>query len=244
MSGDAYPDNISKCIESWKALLPDYQFVLWDVNRFDIESSNWVKEAFKAKRYAFCADYIRLFALYNYGGIYLDSDVEVIKSYNDLIHLPYFIGLESKAYFEAATIGAEKGNQFIGEVLEYYENRHFIDMNGEQSITVMPKVMMEVLTKGKWKLNVIKNISDFDYSENIINAFASDWFSPIDSTGKRYVLRMTDNTYSIHHFASAWVDWKVKLLVKIFGLNSPTRLHIQKVAKKIRKWIKNKLLTI
>lgn len=239
MSGEAYPEKINKCIESWKRHMPDYQIILWDTNRFDVESSIWVKEAFNAKKYAFCADFIRLFALYNYGGIYLDSDVEVIKPYDELLRLPYFIGLESKGYFEAATIGAEKGNRFIGEVLKCYEGRHFVNANGEQNITVMPEVMMQVLEK-KWKINVIKSIYDFDYSDNLINAFSYDWFSPIDSTGKRYVLRMTDNTYSIHHFASAWVDWKVKLLVRIFGLNSPTRLRIQKIGKKIKTWLKSK----
>ena len=80
MSGDAYPEKIKKCIESWKQKLPDYEIWLWDTNRFDINQSIWVKEAFEAKRYAFCADYIRCYALYNYGGVYLDSDVEVLKS--------------------------------------------------------------------------------------------------------------------------------------------------------------------
>ena len=78
MSGDPYPEKIQKCIDSWKKILPDYEFWLWDSNRFDMESSVWVKEAFAARKYAFCADYIRCFALYTYGGIYLDSDVEVL----------------------------------------------------------------------------------------------------------------------------------------------------------------------
>lgn len=173
------------------------------------------------------------------GGVYLDSDVEVIKSYDDLLHLPYFIGLESKGYFEAATIGAEKNNKFIGEVLSYYKDRHFIDSNGERRITVMPQIMMDVLQQ-HYKLNIISSLSDFENKENVINAFEYDWFSPIDSSGKRYVLRTTGNTYSIHHFVSAWVDWKVKLLVLIFGLNSPTRLRLQKYAKRIKKWLKNR----
>lgn len=111
MSGDSYPSNIQKCINSWHKYLPDYEIWLWDSNRFDIESSMWVKEAYEMKKYAFCADYIRLYALYNYGGIYLDSDVEVLKSYNELLDLPYFMGLESKGIIEAATIGAEKNAQ-------------------------------------------------------------------------------------------------------------------------------------
>lgn len=232
MSGDAYPEKIQKCIDSWKRVLPDYEIRLWDTHRFDIEQSAWVKEAFEAKKYAFCADYIRLYALYNYGGIYLDSDVEVVKSYNDLLHLPYFIGYESKQYFEAATIGAEPKNPFIGKLLEYYKDRHFIGPDGQMDIVVMPSVMMNV-TDGIYKRKVIGRIEDFDYEPDVINVFEYDWFSPIDSMGKRYVLRQTENTYSIHHFASAWVDWRVKLLVKIFGLNSPARLRLQRIARKL-----------
>lgn len=237
MSGDPYPAKIQRCIESWKRVLPDYEFLLWDAKRFDIGNVVWVNEAFEAKKYAFCADYIRLFALYNYGGIYLDSDVEVLKSYNDLLDLPYFIGMESKQYFEAATIGAEPHNAFIGECLKHYENKHFINADGEMNKIVMPKVLMSIV-ENKYKINVIKRKDDFDFSPDVINAFEYDWFSPIDSTGKRYILRQTKNTYSIHHFASAWVDWKIKLLVKIFGLNSPIRLRLQQIAKKIVKRVK------
>lgn len=121
MSGDPYPSNIQKCIDSWHKYLPDYEIWLWDSKRFDIESSMWVKEAYEMKKYAFCADYIRLYALYNYGGIYLDSDVEVLKSYTDLLDLPYFMGLESKGIIEAATIGAEKGCPIIKDLMAHYE---------------------------------------------------------------------------------------------------------------------------
>lgn len=238
MSGEPYPNKIQRCIDSWKKYLPDYEFWLWDTNRFNINSSIWVKEAFEHKKYAFCADYIRLYALYHYGGIYLDSDVEVIKSYNDLLHLPYFIGYESKQYFEAATIGAEKGNAFIGKILQYYENRHFINEAGEYDKVIMPKVMMSAVD-GAWRKKIIYRIEDFDYSKNVICIFPYDWFSPIDSTGRRYILRKTMNTYSIHHFASAWVDWKIKLLVKIFGLNSPIREKIQKSGKAFIRRVKN-----
>ena len=110
MSGDPFPSDIQKCIDSWKRILPDYEIWLWDTKRFDLSTSVWVTEAYDKKKYAFCADYIRMYALFNYGGVYLDSDVEVLRSFNDLLTLPYFIGYESKQYFEAAVIGAEKGN--------------------------------------------------------------------------------------------------------------------------------------
>ena len=230
MSGDPFPSDIQKCIDSWKRILPDYEIWLWDTKRFDLSTSVWVTEAYDKKKYAFCADYIRMYALFNYGGVYLDSDVEVLRSFNDLLTLPYFIGYESKQYFEAAIIGAEKGNPFIGDVLAYYKDRHFVKENGSLDIQIMPEVMMNV-TNSKWKRVLINEISDFINDPTIINVFPYDWFSPIDSTGKRYVLRVSKNTYCIHHFASAWVDWRVKLLVKIFGYNSPLRYRIQRLGK-------------
>lgn len=240
MSGDAYPADIQKCIDSWHKILPDYEIWLWDVKRFDINSSVWVKEAFERKKYAFCADYIRLYALYNYGGIYLDSDVEVLKSYNDLLELPYFMGLESKGIVEAATIGAEKGCPIIKDLMSHYEGRHFVDENGNPDIVIMPQIIQDEI-KDKYSLKIIQTKEEFDPNNNVLNVFPYDRFSPIDSTGKRYVLRTTKFTYSIHHFASAWVDPKVMLLVKIFGYNSKTRFFIQKVAKWVRDNIVRKL---
>ena len=108
LSGDKYPAKIAKCIASWKKNLPDYEIMLWDTKRFDLNSSNWVKQAFEAKKYAFAADYIRFYALYNYGGVYLDSDVEVLKSFNPLLDLPYFVGAVQPGTPEAAIMGAEK----------------------------------------------------------------------------------------------------------------------------------------
>lgn len=239
MSGDPFPSDIQKCIDSWKRILPDYEIWLWDTKRFDLSTSVWVTEAYDKKKYAFCADYIRMYALFNYGGVYLDSDVEVLRSFNDLLTLPYFIGYESKQYFEAAVIGAEKGNPFIGDVLAYYKDRHFVKENGSLDIQIMPEVMMNV-TNSKWKRVLINEISDFINDPTIINVFPYDWFSPIDSTGKRYVLRVSKNTYCIHHFASAWVDWRVKLLVKIFGYNSPLRNRIQRLGKSFLNFISNR----
>lgn len=239
MSGDPFPSDIQKCIDSWKRILPDYEIWLWDSKRFDLSTSVWVTEAYDKKKYAFCADYIRMYALFNYGGVYLDSDVEVLRSFNDLLTLPYFIGYESKQYFEAAVIGAEKGNPFIGDVLAYYKDRHFVKENGSLDIQIMPEVMMNV-TNSKWKRVLINEISDFINDPTIINVFPYDWFSPIDSTGKRYVLRVSKNTYCIHHFASAWVDWRVKLLVKIFGYNSPLRYRIQRLGKSFLNLISNR----
>ena len=121
LSGDPYPPKIAKCLETWKKHLSDYEVILWDTNRFDLNSSIWVRQAFEKKKYAFAADYIRFYALYHFGGIYLDSDVEVLRSFNDLLDLPYFMGVEKAQTPEAAIIGAEKGCDWIKMCLDYYQ---------------------------------------------------------------------------------------------------------------------------
>ena len=114
LSSDPYPEKIQHCINSWKRFLPDYEFVHWNFDRFPRGKSLWVDQAFDSHKYAYAADYIRLYALYNYGGIYLDTDVEVLKSFDDLLSLPYFIGQEpSETGIEAAVLGFEKGNKLI-----------------------------------------------------------------------------------------------------------------------------------
>ena len=126
LSDDEYPKLIKKCIESWKNKLPDYELILWDTKKFDLNSTIWTKQAFEAKKYAFAADYIRLYAVYTYGGIYLDSDVEVLKKFDSLLNLPYFAGLEQNEIIEAAVFGAEKGTDWVADCMRYYDDRPFI----------------------------------------------------------------------------------------------------------------------
>ena len=121
LSGDPIPEKLQRCMDSWKKFLPDYEFVLWDLERFDIKTSQWVKEAFEARKYAFAADYIRLYAVYNYGGIYMDMDVEVVRPFDDLLASPYILGLESEKGVEAGnhafcsrTEPPESGNHSFG----------------------------------------------------------------------------------------------------------------------------------
>ena len=137
LSGDPYPMEIQKCLDSWKRHLPDYEICLWDTKRFDIHSTPWTEQAFAARKYAFAADYIRLYALYNYGGIYLDSDVLVYKNFDALLSLPYFIGEDYDGAFEAAVIGAEKHLPFVKHLLDYYDGRNFVREDGTYE-TVMP----------------------------------------------------------------------------------------------------------
>ena len=148
-SGDKKPALIRKCIRSWKKHLPDYEIRCWDGNSFDFESLDFTREAMSVKQYAAAADYVRLYALYNYGGIYLDSDVEVFKSLNPFLDNMFFTGIdrnrcgnENKDFIEAGIMGSEKGVPFLRECMEYYETHHFIHDDGTYDIlkTMAPEV--------------------------------------------------------------------------------------------------------
>lgn len=184
LGNDSFPEKIAYCISTWHKYLPDYELVLWDRERFDIHSVPWVEEAYEAKKYAFAADYIRCYALYHEGGIYLDSDVEVLRSYNDLLSRPYFIGHEQfTERIEAATLGFEAGHPLWKAMLDYYAHRHFKTEAGYDT-KPMPYIMREMIDQLGLQLDILP----------------SDYFSPkVDEE-----IRQTERTYSIHHYAGTW----------------------------------------
>ena len=185
--------------------------MLWNMDRFDIRSVLWVEQACETKKWAFAADYIRLYALYNYGGIYLDSDVEVLKSFDDLLDREYFFGrehtpdrIENQNSIEAATMGAEKGFSFLKRVMEYYERHDFVDDNGYMDTTTLPTILARELKGANLEI------------------FPMDYFSPKNT--RTLELQITGNTYSVHHFNGSWhsmaqqkhVALRIKLC-KFFG---------------------------
>jgi len=225
LSGDSYPPKIKKCLKSWKRYLPDYEVILWDTNRFDLESSLWVKQAFENKKYAFAADYIRFYALYHIGGIYLDSDVEVIKSLDDLLDLPYFIGAEKAGTPEAAIIGAEKGCDWIKQCLNYYDNRSFIREDGSLDIRKLPEIMNEQILKLKavrvLSIAESKNIRTLDFTKEVL-VFNDAYFSPKVFDSRE--VELTPYTYAIHHYQNSWFSPKAKayyrfrtFLIRVLG---------------------------
>lgn len=214
LSNDPIPQNIKHCIDSWKKILPDYEIRCWDLKKFPLQKHIWVKQAFEKRKYAFAADYIRLYALATEGGIYLDSDVEVIKSFNDLLHLPYFICLEnSPKGIEAATIGAEANTPWILECLSYYENKSFIDEQGRERTTVLPEIIKKQIEQ-KFKIHYCHSVEDFINKKNIISVLPKDYFSPKNYVTKK--ITITKRTYSIHHFAGTWQPTWKKVILKIW----------------------------
>ena len=206
LSNDPIPELLQECMSSWKKYLRDYEFMLWNFDRFDKHSSLWVEQAFDNKKYAFAADYIRLYAIYNYGGIYLDMDVEVLKSFDDFLGLKTMLCWQKEAKgVEIAAWGAEKGSKWVKDCLDYYEGRPFIE-NGKPNIIPQPVVVENRLKELGYRFINVKNINSAMAvgGETQIPVFPCDFFSPMSYKDRK--LKITNNTISIHRFASSWVE--------------------------------------
>ena len=169
LSGETYPELVCKCIKSWELILPDYEIILWDTQKIDIHSNLWLEQSFKKKKYAFAADYIRFYALYYYGGIYLDADVEVLKSFNPLLGEHYFLGEEAGGDIEAAVIGAEKGSSWVKECLDYYRDRPFIKSNGRLDTRPVPLLINSVVGGKGLDIKPYYYFSPKDYNLSLIH---------------------------------------------------------------------------
>lgn len=195
LSSNPFPDKLQEYMNTWKKNLPDYEFVLWDTNRFNINSCLWTKQAFENKKYAFAADYIRLYAVYHYGGIYLDMDVEVIKSFNPLLSQNTILGMEIENGIEAGIFGAEKHAKWLKDCLEYYKDRPFILPDGQLDMRPLPTIMYEITKKYIYR--------------GEIPVLTKEYFTAKScKTGK---ITCTDNTYTIHHFAGSWLTPWMKI---------------------------------
>lgn len=204
ISGDDYPPKISKCLDSWHRQLTDYELVLWDKEKVSAIGNKWINQAVAERKYAFAADCVRFHALYHFGGIYLDTDVEVLKPFDDLLGLRYFVGKENSVYnYEAAVLGAEPHQEWVKKCLSYYKHRSFVNVFGEYRQGVLPYVMHQML-KDSVAIKDIRSIGEFDDSESVLCRFPVDWFSPKKwETGE---IAITEDTYCIHHFESSWKE--------------------------------------
>lgn len=194
LSQDPIPEKFQKYMDGWKKKLPGYEFKKWTLESFDINSSPWAKEAFERKRYATAADVIRLNAIYNMGGIYLDMDIEVKKDFFPLLDEQLMLAYENpqKDRIEAGAFGAEKGNPFIKKCLEYYDGRHFVNPDGTLPTITLPEIMYRSLKKANYNGKI--------YPCNYFTAKSYE-------TGEIYA---DDTTYCIHHFAGGWKTKKQK----------------------------------
>lgn len=203
VGGNPKPQSVLYCIESWKKYCPDYEIKEWNETNYDFEKNQYMKEAYDAKKWGFVPDYARLDIVYNYGGIYLDTDVEMVRSFDDLLENDSFFGFEDtgeNTYFVACGLGfgASKNNQLIKKLRDYYDNVSFLNSDGTLNLTPAPRHNISIFAE----YGVVMNNRLQKIKGNVF--YPAEYFCPkIFKTGE---LTCTKNTFSIHHFSASWMD--------------------------------------
>lgn len=214
------PESAQKCIESWRKFLPDYEIKEWNEDNFDVNSIQYTKDAYEAKKYAFVSDYARFWVLYNYGGLYFDTDVEVIKPLDDIIERGAFMGVEVPVSKKSSSIlinpgqglGVEAGNVVYGEMIEGFKKLSFYKEDGSfNGYTMIPMVTDILKSHGMKDVNEVQKVAG-------VWIYPQEYFNPLDAlTGE---LKVTENTRTIHWYMASWLPKqngfvkKVKQLVR------------------------------
>ena len=237
--GNQLPELAVKCIDSWKIFFPDYEIKEWNESNFDVNSIPYTRDAYKAKKYAFVSDYARFYILYNLGGLYFDTDVEVIKDMTTIIGKGPFMGCENEPNEKLPNldyasglgvnpglgIGAEPGLSFYKEVLDYYSTISFINSNGSYNQTTVVEHITALLLKHG--LSICESVQECGG----IYIYPKEYFCPLDYHNGE--LNITENTYTIHHYMASWHQKKhilFRYVSNIIGI---------KMAHKIANLLKN-----
>lgn len=212
------PPLAIRCIESWKKYLPNYEIREWNEDNFDVNIIPYTKEAYEAKKYAFVSDYARFWILYKYGGLYFDTDVEVIKPLDDIIAKGPFMGCEKDVRNDRVTVvtsdlalgvnpglglGVPPGLSLYKEMLDLYATLHFVRSDGSLNQKTVVQYTTEILCR-----HGLKNINEIQKCAGIW-IYPKEYFCPIDYETKKRV--DTINTYTVHHYAASWYGAKEKL---------------------------------
>ena len=213
------PELAHKCIASWKKYCPDYEIIEWNEDNFDINCCDYVREAYENRKFAFVTDYVRLYAMYTYGGIYMDTDVEVTRNLDEFLVHQGFSGFESEIHISTGIMAGEQGFPLFKELLAYYKEKNFLDKDGNMDMTTNVITITSMLSKKGFVAN-----GQFQ----VIDGFAlypRDYFCPLDdSTG---IMHKSKNTATIHWFNKSWVSPQLrirskitKVIHRIFGVDS------------------------
>jgi len=214
-----------KCVDSWRRVMPDYEIKLWNESNYDFQKNTFMANAYKQKMWGFVPDYARLDIIYNYGGIYLDTDVEALKPFDDFLEYPAFCGFESK-YLVALGLGfgAEKGNKIIKQLMAPYENMDFkIDDKILQHASLYSKTQAK-----KWQKKCMVP-SSLVQTQTMVNCcglkqnntrqsldamevFPSSFFAPKNSANLPI---KTNTAYSVHWYEASWLPWYYHIYLRI-----------------------------
>lgn len=205
--GNPLPELAMKCIESWRTYFPDYEIKEWNEDNFDVNIIPYTKEAYENKKYAFVSDYARFWILYNHGGIYFDTDVEVIKKMDDIIEKGSFMGCEKKVTKDSSPrdlginpglgLGSSAGHPLLKELIDAYANIHFC-INGVLNQKTIVEYTTELLCR-----HGLKVTNDIQECAGIY-IYPKDFFCPLSLDKNKE--DFTDNTCSIHHYMASWAN--------------------------------------
>ena len=223
---------IRKCMKTWKKYFPEYDIVEWNEENFDINSNEYVREAYNNKKYAFVSDYARLYALYNFGGIYFDTDIEVIKNFDNIIKNMDIYAFEKEDVIMTGVMIARKGSKIIKQFLKLYDNLKFLNDDG--SLNLLPNTyrLTEILKENGLVCNNKKQI----LKNSLAEIYPIEYFFSFYMDNSYFM--PTQNTYTIHHYDGSWTSKKEKVLkiikrtlAKVIGLDMYDK--IRNIKKKI-----------
>lgn len=206
------PKDVKFFISTWEKYCPDYKIKEWNEDNFNVNQNLYCKQAYEAKKWAFVSDYARLKVLYEYGGIYMDTDIEVCKSFNNLLKYNLVFGFESDTKITTGVMAACKNNKCIKYLLSYYDNKYFKKDATHYDLTTNVNVISEMIEK-KYNVKLNNTLQVFD-SKSII--FPFEYFCAKDLMDGK--IKKTKDTYAIHHFNASWISYsgKIRHLIKLF----------------------------
>lgn len=194
--GNPLPEDVKKCMESWKKFCPDYQIIRWDESNYDYRKNQYMREAYESKKWSFVSDYARMDIMYQYGGVYLDTDVELIQPLDELLQYNAFMGFEGNYINLGLGFGARPGIPELKELMSQYDHLSFILKDGTLNLKPITRYTNEYLvTKGFVADGSRQTIGNLEI-------FPKDYFCPMDYYSR--VCNITEHTFSIHHCAASW----------------------------------------
>ncbi|MBT1169956.1 glycosyltransferase [Bifidobacterium sp. SO4] len=219
--GAPLPEKERRCMESWKKFAPDYEIIQWDETNYDVHKNQYMADAYERKKWGFVPDYARFDIIYTHGGIYLDTDVELVKPLDELLSNKAYMGFEGGEWVNGGIgFGAEAGNPLIKGLRDMYEDLSFVDEQGELNLTPSPQYITTFLASHGLRRNDTMQVLEGD-----MRIYPTEYFAAKDyETGK---VHMTANTISIHQYSGTWQSPKKKVMrvvKRVLGENAFNKL--------------------
>ena len=242
IGGKEKPESVSKHIESWKKYCPDYQIIEWNESNFDVNENRYISEAYKAKKFAFVTDYMRLAILKREGGVYVDTDLEIVKNIDEYLEYDCFSGFENGVMIPTAMFGAKKDCKYVDYLLSYYDDRSFYLKNGEMDLTTNV-ITITVMTKYKYGIKLNNQTQILECDGERIAYFPFEYFCAKDFVSGK--INVTKDTCSIHHYRGSWLEDKnkkenrfVEKIYKFLGEKAFRKVMKSFLRKRVKKYTK------